>query len=374
MPHRVIIVGYYGRGNFGDDVLLSVTAAVLRRWLPAARLHVLSAAPDPSYVRSMLGGDVALVGYGERDHFDLVVHGGGGTFFDYGNYGFRDRSIGRLVDFIGYRRFVAAEHTMRALTARPRLDGKMRLGLGVGVGSYTAGSAKLRNSLPALLGFTYLGVRDPTSLANLEHLGLAEPARLGADLAFLSEYWLTDLPKPQQSSARPRLGIVLRDWPAPGAADPLREALLAFLPELALHYEINFLTFEADHDPATIKAVKGTWPHRIWRPRNGDSIGAFAAELGRQQLLVTSRAHGAICGAVLGIPSLIIDIEPKLRTVHEMLPNATRLVSPDPRGLGEWPSHLQALRSIEPAAIAADVANNRARAGRMVSEALAYVR
>jgi polysaccharide pyruvyl transferase WcaK-like protein len=369
---RVLLIGYYGKGNFGDDVLLTVTAALARRHLFDASLYVLSAAADPSYVKSMLGGDVGLVRYGERDRFDLVVHGGGGTFFDYGNYGLRDRAIGRLVDLVGHRHFVAAERTARTIAARPRLEGEVRLGLGIGVGRFSPGSPRLRDALPALLNFTYLGVRDPTSLTNLERLGLANPARLGADLAFLSDYWAPDLPKPRRSFDRPRLGIILRDWPSPGASDPLRDAVMVSAQRLARDYEITFLTFEADHDPATIEAA-GAGPSIVWNPKAGSTLAGFATELARQDVLITSRAHGAICGAVLGVPSLIIEIDPKLRTVHEMLPNATRSVPADPQLLNEWPGHLQALRSTEPAAIAADVASNRARAERMVRQAMAHV-
>ncbi|MBV9055893.1 MAG: polysaccharide pyruvyl transferase CsaB [Candidatus Eremiobacteraeota bacterium] len=46
MSARMLLSGYYGFGNFGDEALLAVIVEQLRRRFPASRLEVLSATPN----------------------------------------------------------------------------------------------------------------------------------------------------------------------------------------------------------------------------------------------------------------------------------------------------------------------------------------
>jgi len=76
---RVLLVGYYGKGNFGDDVLLRVTHRIVTGKLPQARIYILVDGSNGDYVNNMLG-DVTLLAPGRHGHFDWIVHGGGGCF------------------------------------------------------------------------------------------------------------------------------------------------------------------------------------------------------------------------------------------------------------------------------------------------------
>ena len=95
----------------------------------------------------------------------------------------------------------------------------------------------------------------------------------------------------------------------------------------------------------------------IWQPE-ATTIADFAAKLATQDVLLSSRAHGAICGACLGVPSVIVNIEPKLTQVHAMLSNASRLVPA--QDTNAWIKTLAELRALNPLIIEADVEKNRA--------------
>jgi polysaccharide pyruvyl transferase WcaK-like protein len=45
--------------------------------------------------------------------------------------------------------------------------------------------------------------------------------------------------------------------------------------------------------------------------------------ISKQDLLITTRAHGILVAAALGMPSVCIGIDPKLHTFHKMLPSAS---------------------------------------------------
>ena len=65
----------------------------------------------------------------------------------------------------------------------------------------------------------------------------------------------------------------------------------------------------------------------IWDPQQ-IKIENYLSELSECSIMVTSRAHGAIVSACLGIPSVCLAIEPKLEKVHKMLKNSSRLIEP----------------------------------------------
>lgn len=331
MDADIALLGYYGRGNFGDDVLMVAAHGVARRIMPGARLAVRTGVAA-DYVERLLGSEIQRLAFGARGVHQMIIHGGGGTFFDFQRYGVAARSVNHLLLAAGPSRYVQTEGMLRRLAGRPRMRAKIRVGLGIGVGTYSAGSPKLRESLPVLHDFDSLWVRDQQSHRNLKDLGLDPPVLVGSDLAFLSRWWcppnlyLTPAgPRPR----RPRVGVILRDWPS-GSGGSFAASCRDALGTLAQAYDLQLLCLDESGDGGTFEELRDLSPV-VWQPRNME-IADFAQIIARQDVLLTARAHGAICGACMGRPSVLLDIEPKLRAVHEMLPNSSQLVAMDAPG------------------------------------------
>ena len=346
---RIHMVGFYGHANFGDDVLMQVTYRLLKQAAPNAKISV-AAGPHGNYIPTILG-DIEP----QAHALDLIVHGGGGVFFDFKHYGPLQRLFESLIRFFGWRLFLTTEKIARTMMGKSHTNAKRRIGLGIGVGTFTPGSPRLRDKLPIFADFTALWLRDGESFSNLKPFESVLKAELiaGSDLAFLTEYWLPER-SPRVPSSRPRLGIVLRDWPeSQGGMAPA--TLQATLHQLAKSYEITAFIFDEHADPQ-LQSSASAYPTHIWRPHSMH-ISDFAEKLAAQDVLLTSRAHGAICGACVGVPSVIVPIEPKLAQVHAMLPSST-IVAANPT---EWPEALAAALTISPTTIAADVMSNRTR-------------
>jgi polysaccharide pyruvyl transferase WcaK-like protein len=350
MSQRVLMEGYYGRGNFGDDVLMAVTYNVLRQQLPNATISVVIGDHQRNYVANLLPG--VLVERPDRHaHYDMIVHGGGGVFFDFARYGALYQLLETIVRAMGFKAFLLLEKLSRKLIAKPRFTTNKRLGMGIGVGSFTPGSPRMLRSLPILADFKALWVRDTQSteqLARYKEILSAEIIQ-GSDLAFLSEHW--SKPVTKTAGTKPRLGIALRDWPDTNTA-----ALQTALQELAKEYEITGFIFDEFADSETTHLLALYTTH-IWQPGTMNIVD-FAATLAAQDVLLTSRAHGAICGAALGVASVIVNIEPKMEQIHAMLPNSTVLSYPREAPL--WPDAIKHARAITADTIAKDVGRNRA--------------
>lgn len=347
MSKRIVMEGYYGRGNFGDDVLMQVTYRLLREEFPGAEIAIIATEPSQAYIVKLLDG-ISIIPPDRHAHSDIVVHGGGGVFFDFAHYGIGRKTGEALIRLIGFSAFLKLAALTRKLTGKDLPTTSCRIGLGIGVGTFTAGSPRMLKSLPILADFKALWVRDTHSIANLKPCTNIMNAEIieGSDIAFLSEHWLPNAAT-RSANTKPKLGIVLRDWPQTDIHE-LRNSIARLIKD----YDITGFIFDAKSD-VLIRGILTQFPTHVWDP-NAMNIADFAAQLAAQDVLLTSRAHGAICGACLGVPSVIVNIEPKMEQVHAMLPNSTVLV-----GNENWRDALKQASAIAPATIAADVTKNR---------------
>lgn len=349
-PH-ILLIGYYGKGNFGDDVLLNVTHGLLRHLLPNAKFSVIIGEDGGEYVRHLLG-DVTLLKPVRHRHFDIIIHGGGGVFFDFNSYGKFYHLLEKIIQVVGLPKYIASEKLFRSMIKKPRTSASRRLGFGIGVGTFARGSQKLlRHSLIILTDFDALWVRDDESVQNLMRFNNAMKAKivLGSDLAFLTEYWLGEIPQ-KIASPRPRLGVILSD-----RVDNNMPMIAATIAEFAKEYDITGFILEEQRDPKMIALLVPYTTH-IWKPELM-SINSFMQQIACQDVLLTSRAHGAICGACVGVPSVVVNIEPKLEQVHKMLQNSSVLVPVD--DASSWNDAFKKAQAIKPEVIADDVEKNR---------------
>ncbi len=253
---RILLVGYHGKANFGDDVLLKVTHSIMRLQVPEILITVLVDGNDGGSLTAMLD-DVETIGPGTREYYDMIVHGGGEAFFDFAHHGMTDRLLECTICRIVLRSFVRLESTAPAALYRPRLSSDTRIALGIGAGTFTPGSPKLRQKLSILADFDVLWLRDKQSVDNLGRFGLTSHFILGSDLAFLTEHWCPAMPEGRRltpRTGRPELGVILRDWP-PGQGEDLATAVLPALEWLATHYKIAGLVFDERTGPGTIAAL-----------------------------------------------------------------------------------------------------------------------
>lgn len=353
----VVLLGYYGRGNFGDDILMVVAHGLARQMLPGARM-ALRTGTTATYPDRLLGPGVVRLPFGTRDRHRLLLHGGGGNFFDFAPHGPLTRAVNAVLMAGGKKAFLRLDANLRRLVDRPHLSARTRLGLGLGIGTFTAGSPRLRDVLPVLADFDALWLRDDQSVINLTRLGVAAPVVRGSDLAFLWEHWCPPdlaLAPALVRTARPRVGVILRDWPA-GSGCTFAQWIAPVLERLTLRFELTLISLDPATDGGTLSAFSHM-PQLAWWP-DRMSISDFARELAAQDVLLTSRAHGAICGACLGRASVILEIEPKLRAVHGMLPMATRIVPAfcDPEAVID---QIEEALAIPNTIVAADALRNR---------------
>ena len=349
---NILLVGYYGHGNFGDDVLFRASLSLLSGLWPAARITVQTEARDPFYLSALSGRDVQFVRIEEGGTFDLAFHGGGGNFFDFADGRAFDRVVNRIGALLGPHRFAAAVGGLRKVLGRNHFAVRRRTAIGLGIGTYTPSARRLRDELPILGSMNFLGVRDPGSIDNLRSIGVTDQVAQTSDLAFAGGWGESDA---TTTGAGPGV-VVVRDWSDP--ADTRRQ--LDALRAIAAIRPVCVLLFDEVADRALLPQL-GEFAVQTYRPGDMDPV---IATLSAAPAIVTARAHGAICGAILGVPSLLLPIEPKLAVVNRLLPRST--VLPDWSDVLE--SRLSEVLTIDRRSIGDDVAENKSRLDRSLDE------
>ena len=162
---RVVISGYYGYGNVGDEIVLESLVHWLRESNLASDIVVLSADPYRTSARLMIRSSTGttLSAMTALVHCDLLLSGGGSLIQDLTS--------------------VRSSLLPRYWQPRP-VKAKGSSG-GQGIGPIRSGLVRKLTQI-VLSGVDYISLRDQGSVEYLSNIGVPQSQiRLGADLAFL---------------------------------------------------------------------------------------------------------------------------------------------------------------------------------------------
>ncbi len=335
---KILIKGYYGFGNLGDDILMTTMYRLLKEKFPTAQFFIFSNFTKNlsgfkrqenynEYILMLLGEHVRIIDWTFRGEFDLVVDGGGGVYFDYSVGGLTKAFINWAGNLVGTKGLFQVDTLIRIASGRMRrLKFKKRAGFGLGIGPYTPQSKLLYQHLVEIGSTDVLFVRDATSFNLLQEFKFSGVKNLSADVAFLSSYWLTNKIKPRPKvDFQNRIGIILLDWHEGNAAR--FKVFQKFADRLLQEgMKVTFFSFDENQDIQYIEEFQLAYSFITWRP-NEISLPAFMNEISTQDIVFSARAHGAILGSILGVPSVCITTSHKLTEVSRLLSQSASIVN-----------------------------------------------
>jgi len=311
MGHRVVISGYYGFGNLGDEAVLFSMLQSLRREIPGLEITVLSNDP-PAIARDY--GVVAVNRWNTRQVADALLRGellisGGGSLL-------QDVTGGKsLLYYLGVI-------WLARLLRRP----VMYYAQGIGPVNTAAGRR--------LVGLTTRGVRavtvrDGESLKDLRSMGVGRPVEVTADPVLGLRPGDINLADGMGILARhgiipgsPVVGVAVR--PIPGRAT-WETRLVQTCDNLArAGLQVVFIPMQTPGDLALSQqlGVAMLEPHVIINEQL--NVPQMLSLVGNLDLLVGMRLHALIFAAVTGVPPLGIVYDPKVERFLNRLgiPNA----------------------------------------------------
>ncbi len=305
----VLISGYYGFGNVGDEAVLAGMLAGLRARLGGVPFIVLSANPGTTartYAVEAVNRTDPRAVLGAIRRARLFLSGGGSLIQD-------ATSVRSALYYLGLL------GTATALVPRTMV--------------YAAGLGPLRR--PILRGLARrvlqrtdrIVVRDAASAALVRALGVLRAPVVAADPAILLEptegghvaEFLTRV-----GADAPIIGVVVRPWGDGGFVEPLAEAVrrvargrgakavvLPFHPQIDLPVSRRLAS-----------AVGAVLFDTLLRP--SDMLGLIA----RMRVLVGVRFHALLFAAQVGVPPVGLAYDPKIEALFEDLDLDKPLSSP----------------------------------------------
>jgi polysaccharide pyruvyl transferase CsaB len=307
---RILISGWYGNGNVGDEAVLAGILRALRAADPDVRVTVLSDDPPateaafgvraaarwPRYRRRLVGESLALL------RCDAFLLGGGGLIKDYG--------AGPGNAHVWVRPL---------LVARALRKPSMTYAIGIDELRFDESRDIVRRALSQT---TVVTVRDEGTARSMARLGYDGPTLTTADPALL-----LGTPRPAPPDGPPRVAVSVRHWFARDARvdEPERIArhdreLAGALDALVDRHGVRvcFLPFRAHASDDDARACRRV----AQRMRRTDAVEHLAVpatpeaavqELARCALVVGTRLHSLILAASTATPFVGFDYMPKMR-------------------------------------------------------------
>ena len=317
----ILIAGYYGFKNTGDEAILTSMLHDLRSMLPGIDFIVVSG--DPQYTKDSYGVDSvsfydiqAIVKAVDISHF--VILGGGGLFHDY--WSFDPNTI--LTPGHAGISFYASVALLAPILNKPL----MLYSVGVGplfseMGKFYTGAIVKQACI--------VTVRDDESKRLLTSLGInPEHIHVTADPAFRLSSIKSIQPDKKINSKifqnRPVLGVVLRSWDVGVEPETWERQVAEAIDDFVNSHDANvvFIPFQRQVETSLDDAsVSERIRQNLQKPERASILGTFDSPadkmelIARCDLLLGMRLHAIIFAICRAIPFVGLVYDPKVQNI-----------------------------------------------------------
>ena len=327
-------MGGYGHRNLGDDALMLVSFSILRKCTDPNKITVIvrKPAPDYKYIKRFAPGcDVVGIWPGQAVECDRLIYGGGTMYRAFP--GIRSSSSSKAARALAAcacrpRRVIhRLLHGSASLSVYPLISANHSFALGIGVGPFMNGRHGITAAQQALSGCKYVSVRDSYSETICRQWGMRNVVRR-ADPCFCPALWSNGFLKRVGPHGRARrVGVVVREWKHTDIGAGYGPTLGRAVNRLRkTGYDVKYVFFQ--EEPSWRRVLARSGDDVLAYSPDSTTVEQFVDKLRQFDLIITSRAHGAIFASVLGIPCVCIEIEAKLREICVSLRGGGRIWSP----------------------------------------------
>lgn len=311
---NVLLYGWFGEGNLGDELILSSLISIVRNAIPRATISVMASKPKQTkyyhadeyingivstYVDHRPRSIVRAFKYGigavccNLTSPDIVVMATGGALSDWNH-----DSATPIVDLINY------------WSARR----KPIFLFGVGAGPFTKQESKGR-FFSSLSKVHLITVRDEYSKKELEKLGLRNVV-LTRDIVFASEghSWI----QKSKPSTVTKIGIIVAPVcrETPSIYDEYQNRITEAAKQLAEKYSVTVIPFHEEYDQLLTRKIVET-DERIASISCNQNLRTTLDAVAQQDLIVGMRFHSIITALLMRKYVVPIVYHPKCYSLAE---------------------------------------------------------
>ncbi|AWW32225.1 hypothetical protein DN752_19930 [Echinicola strongylocentroti] len=304
---KIIVKGAYGESNFGDDLLMLVFEEYLNREFKNSQLVFVGR--EKHYPNNLLKHSK----YNLEIHPDVVVYGGGTQFFSFGERKSKKTFLEKLCKAILNPQMIYNFLINKIAPSKGKYSDVPNAFIGFGLGPFKSEIAML-NAKQHMNGSIFIGVRDEVSFNYCNEWGIE--SHLGADVVFSSYFQIPKLIG--KDNAKRKIGVIVRDWKWEESGALYIKRIKEFIEKDSSPVIYEFIVFAPLIDKEWSNYLSER-DHLVWDP-DIDNVDVFLKKLNEYDGFISARYHGAILGAILGKPTVCIEIEPKLRILCDQVP------------------------------------------------------
>ncbi|WP_223508515.1 MULTISPECIES: polysaccharide pyruvyl transferase family protein [unclassified Pseudomonas] len=302
---QICISGAFGEGNFGDDLLLlGYLNFLTKNNIPQRKIKIISKTNDKLNLQIQLHfPGIKII---QKDKFGIIItkyniFAGGTQFYTFA--------------LPPQKKFPILDRIVFHLTHK-RILSKKSIMLNVGLGPFEiAPSDRLQTKI---CDAYFVSVRDKVSLEHCNNFR-GKNFHYGADIGYVPELYTKlntkKIGEERSSNARKlKALIILRDWPEFDFNNVISNIKYT-LKKRNISYA--FYIMSPIKDSAFRSALESSnTEYSEWDEGNLDEA---LLHISNFDFLITSRYHAVVTAATFTIPSICINIEPKLAIVSKQL-------------------------------------------------------
>ncbi len=266
---KIVISGYYGHGNFGDEAILKVTLSELKNTFDNPEIKVLSKIPDLKAIAEC----------------DLFISGGGSLLQDV-------TSIRSLLYYLGLLYFAIYLKKKTMIYAQ-----------GIGPVKTKPGKYLLKNILKKV---DLITVRDEQSARLLKAMGIN--SEITADPVWAMDYYPLN-----RHRDKINVGIQLRKWPSLNKNK--LKALAKSIESIFKSHDvvINLISLQDKSDIAVLNSFKERLDGFEVNILSGLTTDEALDCLTGMDYLIAMRLHACLVATKYSVPFLAIAYDPKVK-------------------------------------------------------------
>ncbi|MDR2089819.1 MAG: polysaccharide pyruvyl transferase CsaB [Clostridiales Family XIII bacterium] len=305
--YRILLSGYYGAGNIGDESILTVVVENLRARLSGVEITVLSQSPEATAakhaVRSVNRRSPAVIG--EVRRCDLLISGGGSLLQDVTSR----RSILYylavmwLAFFFRKEVFIYSQGIGPIVSKRNRRLTAWTLRRAAGIVVRDEASAELLSEI---------GVNREKVIVTADPVLRIRKAELAAGRAILEGEGF------DVNGPGPAVGFAVRERRTTGDfADELCLSIRRLRDEAGAR--VLLIPFHHAEDLPVIEELERRLAGEVLALKRKYLTDEMLSIIGNMDLLVGVRLHALIYAAVMGVPMIAVSYDPKIHSFMHSL-------------------------------------------------------
>jgi polysaccharide pyruvyl transferase CsaB len=305
-PHQVVVSGYYGFSNAGDEAMLAAMIEALTDIEPDIRIIVLSGNPENTKQRHGVDA-VYRLNYPEiikvLSNSDLLISGGGSLLQDVTS----DRSLYYYLSIMMLAKKLGKPVMLYAQ------------GIGPVRGTLAKGAMRYIGNMVDLIT-----VRDEGSLGELKRLKVMRPPVYVTADPVLAMHQVdcqigrSILKDAGVSSAVPLVGISVREWQD---LEHYKVVLAAAADRIIgeLGAQVVFIPMQCPEDLKAAELIAAKCRQKVTVLSEQYTTSELLSLVGNLDLLIGIRLHALIFAAVMHVPMIGVSYDPKIDRFLEIL-------------------------------------------------------